>query len=820
MSNFRRLQSVLLPKHYNLELFLDILNNSITGTVAIETEINKDYDLYNKSKTIELHSDRCIEITSVSHNSNCIFPSLKTDPSNQRISLEAKNIPENSDNLLKIGFQTNFRDNLNGFYKSNDYSVKASTLFCATEARTCFPCFDEPDLKASFEVDLHVKNHDQAKTVLSNTPEKVGNQIEEKEGYKSYSFSTTPVMSSYLLTFIIGNLDFYQETTNSGITVRCYTPENKSEHGKLATSVARKALDFYEDYFGMPYPLKGQNNEKKLDMVPLKECSVGAMENWGIVTYRESRILFDEKVSSYQDKETIILIVAHELAHQWFGNLTTMKWWTEIWLNEGFATFCQYLCADVLFPELKFQENLITNCLSLAFNLDKLSTSHAVEININDPSEISQVFDAISYQKGASIIRMMYFWIGPENFKKGLQAYFVKFAYGNARTVDLWEKFEEASGLPVKKVMSTWTSQKGFPVIYRDEKNPNKLMVENNTWEIPIFYKEKITDSDDQIKIKIMSGNELLLSNDKSKEPFILNPNRYGFYRIIDNNYTKEDPKTMNKIDKLKYLSDLFYAFEIKKLSVKEYWKFVTDYVFDVDETSSMVLIELLSHIDSLQVISASEELFDKRLTDFLKKPEIYSNLDIKIKSNAAKMIVKGLQKGEENIVQFDQLDSKLPKMIFDLKFNEKLNSESSWKSNYNQKTATEKQMFAQAIINSVSNNQKLIDWILSDDVAKCDKPYYLISLANQGRLARNQVWQKVLVEKADYLNELYGQQLFLLPRVYKGVLDRFNDYSEIESFVSSHNLEAAKQGISQGIEAVQTHQSIFEFNRTEFGTF
>lgn len=188
--------------------------------------------------------------------------------------------------------------------------------------------------------------------------------------------------------------------------------------------------------------------------VAIKEFACGAMENWGIIFYRDARVLYDEKESSFADKQTVGLIVAHEIAHQWFGNLVTMEWWTDIWLNEGFASFIEYYIGDIVCPELKLWDVFLTFDLKSAFDLDKLESSHPILIDIKKPDEIVQVFDAISYQKGAAIIRMMHAWIGAENFKNGIRSYLKSFSYSNSKTVDLWEHMERASGEPVVEVMT------------------------------------------------------------------------------------------------------------------------------------------------------------------------------------------------------------------------------------------------------------------------------------------------------------------------------------------------------------------------------
>lgn len=221
-------------------------------------------------------------------------------------------------------------------------------------------------------------------------------------------FERTPIMSTYLVAFIVGEYDFIESQTEDGIRVRVYAPVGKAEQGRFSLDVSVRALDFYRQYFGIAYPLK------KMDLIALSDFAFGAMENWGLVTYRETRLLVDPANSSASTKQIISLIVAHELAHQWFGNLVTLEWWTHLWLNEGFATFMQYLCVDHLFPHFNVWNQFVSDVLLRAMDLDALDNSHPIEVPIGPPSEVGEIFDAISYSKGASIIRMLYKYIGDE----------------------------------------------------------------------------------------------------------------------------------------------------------------------------------------------------------------------------------------------------------------------------------------------------------------------------------------------------------------------------------------------------------------------
>ncbi|XP_010937267.1 aminopeptidase M1-B [Elaeis guineensis] len=360
--------------------------------------------------------------------------------------------------VLRIRFTGTLNDQMKGFYRSvYEYNGEkrnmAVTQFEAADARRCFPCWDEPAFKATFRIKLEVPSE---LVALSNMP-----VIEEKNDgpLKTLSFQESPIMSTYLVAVVVGLFDYIEAFTLDGIRVRVYCQVGKSNQGKFALDVAVKTLDLYKEYFVVPYPLP------KLDMVAIPDFASGAMENYGLVTYREKSLLYDERYSSASSKQWVAITVTHELAHQWFGNLVTMEWWTHLWLNEGFASWMSYLAADSLFPEWNIWTQFLDDTTS-GLVLDALSESHPIEVEINHANEIDEIFDSISYDKGASIIRMLQSYLGAECFQRSLASYIKRFAYSNAKTEDLWAVLEEESGEPVKDLMSSWTKQKGYPMIY------------------------------------------------------------------------------------------------------------------------------------------------------------------------------------------------------------------------------------------------------------------------------------------------------------------------------------------------------------------
>nr|CAD1829862.1 unnamed protein product [Ananas comosus var. bracteatus] len=447
------------------------------------------------------------------------------------------------DGELRIEFTGTLNDQMRGSTEvstsiNGEIRNMAVTQFEAVDARRCFPCWDEPAFKATFKITLEVPSE---LVALSNMPvaeEKVDGVV------KTLSFEESPIMSTYLVAIVVGLFDYIEDKLPDGTKVRVYCQVGKSSQGKFALDVAVKSLQLYENYFAVPYPLP------KLDMVAIPDFVGGAMENYGLVTYQETALLYDDRLSSASNKQSVAITVAHELAHQWFGNLVTMEWWTHLWLNEGFASWVSYLAVDSLFPEWKIWTQFLEDTAA-GLMLDALSESHPIEVEINHANEIDAIFDSISYDKGASVIRMLQSYLGAESFQQALASYIKKNAYSNAKTEDLWAVLEEESGEPVKDLMNSWTKQQGYPVIYANLKK-HELELEQaqflsdgssgtGMWIIPVTLccgsynpQEKFLLKSKYHKLDV---KELVSSHDPNNENgerfwIKLNVDQTGFYRV------------------------------------------------------------------------------------------------------------------------------------------------------------------------------------------------------------------------------------------------------------------------------------------------
>lgn len=467
------LPSTIIPTRYDIKLTPDFEKFTFDGEVTIHLETTDT--LEKACKDITMHAkELCFLSASVQvtgggpaveaveirdHKKETtitfVFPDGTIAPSSTLVL-----------HIQYIGFLNN---QMAGFYRSSytnihgEKKIMASTQFESLDARRAFPCWDEPARKAIFGVTLMVPV---ALTAFSNMPEKCSRTL-EGGALREITYLDSPKMSTYLVAFCVGEFDHVQAQTQHGVLVKVYTPPGKSESGKFALECATKALDAYDDFFGVPYPLP------KLDMVAIPEFAMGAMENWGLVTYREVDLLIDPTKASNSQKQRVCTVVTHELAHQWFGNLVTMAWWDDLWLNEGFASWAENWAADQIFPEWTMWDQFTTGHLSYAMKLDSLRSSHPIQVPIHRAEEVEEVFDGISYCKGGSVVRMIRAVLGMKSFQHGLSKYMEKFAYSNTETLDLWTAWEESSGMPVKEMMASWTEQMGFPLI----------KVTGETWE-------------------------------------------------------------------------------------------------------------------------------------------------------------------------------------------------------------------------------------------------------------------------------------------------------------------------------------------------
>lgn len=496
-----------IPENYNLFLDINRSEKTFTGNVAITGEaLDNHISLHQKDLTI---SSVLLDNESLS---------FQMDDANEAFHIE---LPETGVLTLVIEFSGRITDNMTGIYPSyytynGEKKEIISTQFESHFAREAFPSVDEPEAKATFDFSLKF-DAEEGDIALSNMPE-INSHLREETGV--WTFETTPRMSTYLLAFGFGALQGKTAKTQNGTEVGVFATVAQAENSvDFALDIAVRVIDFYEDYFQVKYPIPLSYH------LALPDFSAGAMENWGLVTYREVYLLVDEN-SSATSRQQVALVVAHELAHQWFGNLVTMKWWDDLWLNESFANMMEYVSVDAIEPSWNIFEDFQTTGVPHALQRDATDGVQSVHMEVNHPDEINTLFDsAIVYAKGSRLMHMLRRWLGDEAFAKGLKAYFEKHQYNNTIGRDLWNALSDASGKDVSSFMDTWLEQPGYPVVSAEVVDDTLILSQKQffigehedkgrLWEIPLNTNWKgLPDTLSEERIEIPNYNQLAAEN-------------------------------------------------------------------------------------------------------------------------------------------------------------------------------------------------------------------------------------------------------------------------------------------------------------------
>ncbi|XP_077418444.1 endoplasmic reticulum aminopeptidase 2 [Vanacampus margaritifer] len=537
-----RLPRYIIPLHYHILVHPNLTSLHFTGSVTIQI------DVQNNTNWVVLHS-KGLHISKASildknlaHLSDQVLPCLH-NPAHEQIGIFSPRVLISGQTyFLYIEFGAELVEGFQGFYKSTyttssgEIRTLASTHFEPTSARTAFPCFDEPSFKANFSVRIRRSSE---YISLSNMP--IVKSVEVQDGLLEDEYAASVKMSTYLVAFVICDFKSVTATTKSGVQVSIYANPGKWSQTHYALEVAVKMLDFYEEYFNIHYPLP------KYDLIAIPDFQMGAMENWGLTTYKESSLLFDPLISSVSDKLWVTMVIGHELAHQWFGNLVTMKWWNDIWLNEGFARYMEYISVEATYPELKVEEYLLHTCFA-AVGHDSLNSSRPLSSPAENPTQIHEMFDTISYDKGACILHMLCHFLSEDVFQSGIVRYLRKYSYQNAHNQDLWDSLANTCSeedfilgkhcytreqahknsymlagehLDLTAMMNTWTLQKGVPLVIVKREGPRLMLRQvrflrtelpsdprwstlqkGYLWHIPLTYK---TDTSSTIHRHLMT---------------------------------------------------------------------------------------------------------------------------------------------------------------------------------------------------------------------------------------------------------------------------------------------------------------------------
>nr|KAF6440433.1 endoplasmic reticulum aminopeptidase 1 [Rousettus aegyptiacus] len=607
--NKMRLPEHIIPVHYNLMIHANLTTLTFEGTTAVEITVSQP------TSAIILHSHH-LQISKATlkngageRQSEEPLRVLEYPPHEQIALLAPEPLAVGLPYTVVIDYAGNLSESFHGFYKSTyrtkegEVRILASTQFEPTAARMAFPCFDEPAFKASFLVKIRREPRHLA---ISNMP--LVKSVIIAEGLIEDHFDVTVKMSTYLVAFIISDFKSVSKMTKSGVKVSVYAVPDKINQADYALDAAVTLLEFYEDYFSIPYPLPKQ------DLAAIPDFQSGAMENWGLTTYRETSLLFDAEKSSASSKLGITMTVSHELAHQWFGNLVTMEWWNDLWLNEGFAKFMEFVSVSVTHPELKVGDYFFGKCFN-AMEVDALNSSHPVSTPVENPAQIREMFDDVSYEKGACILNMLRDYLGAEAFKNGIIQYLQKYSYKNTKNEDLWNSMAsicptdstqrmdgfcsgshrsslsshwQQEGLDVKTMMNTWTLQKGFPLITITVRGRNVHMKQehymkgaNDTtetgylWHVPLTFITSKSDSAHKFLLKTKT-DVLILPEEVEWIKFNVGMNGYYIVHYEDDGWDsltgllKETHTSVSSNDRASLINNAFQLVSIGKLPIEK----------------------------------------------------------------------------------------------------------------------------------------------------------------------------------------------------------------------------------------------------------
>ena len=838
-----KLPSTVTPIHYDLTLEPNAPNNTFSGSEVIQVLVNSDTD------TITLNS-LDLNITEVCYKDGrniVIVPDIKLNEKDEQLTLSLPSKLKTGDiGNLSISFQGTLRSKTQGMFqvKVGNKSGIAS-LFAPNDARRAFPCWDEPSFKSTFQVTVTADVSDVA---ISNMP--IIREENVSMGKKRVTFDVTPVMCSYLVAVVIGDFEFLETTMKSGVVMRVYTWKGKVHQGKLALEDASQVLPFFEDYFNASYPLP------KMDLIAVPNYP-GGMENWGAVEFIET-ILTDSQQPSYSWKTKMGLIVAHELGHQWFGNLVTTKSWNQLWLNDGFASFIEYLCVDHLHPEYAIWNDFITDRFSRALKTDALHNSHAIDVPDSDDNDDDiSIFDYISYDKGSSIIRMIYEYLGHDIFKQGIQIYINRHQYKNTEANDIYKALEEVSGKNVSSIMNTWTKQKGFPLVsvsfetaqngamqlslkqeYFSSDGDMSPEEQESLWKIPITI--AVSDS----KWSVVRTSNVLLSN--KTEKIILNmtgisdcvikvnPGFTGFYRV---QYEEEMMKRLlqvlpklSSVDQHNIQDDLFALAQAGKASTIDVFQ-MWNTIKENGQNENLLWESICSSLNRVNTLLSHTD-FQKEFHSWAAKLllPLHKKLGWEAKKNETQMngslrqlVLNNLAAfNEPNVIQhakqlFDghvngtsiipsdiraSVYSAVARTADEVTLNKII---TLFRKSDSQEEKTDL-LYAMAVVNNTKLMQIVLNFSISQEVESSLTFRVICKLTQSGNKgADSQAW-KFFKDNSNVFRQRYGSG-YMIPRLVACVTQSFANkemIEEIQQFFHQNPFSGTEASLKQALEEVR----------------
>jgi puromycin-sensitive aminopeptidase len=534
MSNAHRLPRGVVPSHYALVFVPDLTAGHFEGTADIDATVRESTSVVSMNALdLEIHRASCTV------DGREVDVRVEIDEEHERLHIHLGEVISAGSLRIHLEFSGSLNDRLRGFYRSTfvDDSgaerVLATTQFEATDARRAFPCWDEPDFKATFTIAMIV---DEQSTAVSNATEV--RSVATGDGRRRVEFATTMPISTYLVAFVVGPLTVTPAIDVDGTPLRVVARPDRAHLAPFALEVAAFCLRYFAEYFDRPYP------GDKVDLVAIPDFAFGAMENLGCVTFRETALLVDPESATQPELQRVVDVIAHELAHMWFGDLVTMQWWNGIWLNEAFATFMEMKATDAFRPDWQRWTDFGLS-RTAAFDVDSLESTRPIEFEVVSPSDAEGMFDVLTYEKGAAVVRMLEQYLGEDRFREGIRHYMRRHAYGNTETSDLWDALESSSGEPVRRAMESWIFQGGYPVVAVTAMNNDAVTVEQSRfsyagehdqrWSIPLRLRVPTTTGprESRVLLEARSATITLPEGARFDGDSIpsLNADSSGFYR-------------------------------------------------------------------------------------------------------------------------------------------------------------------------------------------------------------------------------------------------------------------------------------------------
>ncbi len=577
-----RLPRTIVPSSYQVSLAPDLQNASFTGTVSITA------NAVDHAQEIVLNAIE-LDIHSVEVNGQPATFSLHNELERLIVHTPVPAGPL----TINLSFTGTLNDKLRGFYRSTftdgngNVQTIATTQMQSTDCRRAFPCFDEPDFKATFSIDITC---DANLTAVSN-----GKEIRREElpnNQVRVWFAETMKMSTYLVAFVVGPLEATEPVMVGSIPLRVLHVPGKAHLTDFALRVGAFCIDWFQNYYGIPYP------SDKCDLLALPDFAAGAMENLGCITFREVLLLVDPETSTQVEQELVAAVVAHELAHMWFGDLVTMKWWNGIWLNEAFATFMEVAATDAFAPHWTMWTSFGLD-RTAAFEVDSLHSTRTVEFPVNSPADADGMFDVLTYQKGGALLRMLEQYLGPDRFRAGVNHYLRTHSYGNTETSDLWDAIEHVvstdggENVPVRKLMDSWIWQAGYPLVSVRIHN-NELVVSQRqftfdnspnatTWVVPVHV--RIGDTTTKV---LLDSPELRLPLSDASAVVVVNAGGPGFYRVeysaeLMQRITGDTLATLTTLERYNLVDDAWSAVVAGAMPASQFISFAKEFVNETD---------------------------------------------------------------------------------------------------------------------------------------------------------------------------------------------------------------------------------------------